>query len=121
MIKTVSFDDVKVNEEFVYLSRTYRKVIKPNGKVGALDTVSQQISPDCKHWITCFVFRSDVNSEITKTNPNRTNFSIVNFDGECHNIISLTDSQIKFLEWLDNNGYISDDINIEKAPTIQVI
>ena len=97
MIKLVSFDDVKVNEEFIYLSKTYRKIIKPSGKVGALDTVSQLIFPDCKYWVDCFVFRSDVNSEITKTNTDRTNFSIASNDGELYNIIALTPSQTRLL------------------------
>ena len=121
MMKIVAFKDVNVDEEFIYLARTYRKVIKPNGKIGALDTVSQQIYPDCNRWTTCYVSRSDTVSEITKTSPNRTNFSIVGNDGELYNIISLTPSQTRLLDWLDNNGYLSDGINIEKAPSIKVI
>ena len=121
MMKIVAFKDVNVDEEFIYLARTYRKVIKPNGKIGALDTVSQQIYPDCNRWTTCYVSRSDTVSEITKTNPNRTNFSIVGDDGTLYNIISLTPSQIRLLKWLDDNGYISEDINIEKTSSFKVI
>ena len=121
MMKVIPFNDVNVNEEFIYLAKTYRKIIKPNGKVGAMDTVSQLIFPDCKHWTTCFVSRSDTVSEITNTNPNRTNFSIVGNDGELYNIVSLTPSQTRLLDWLDDNGYLSDAINIEKAPSIKVI
>ena len=115
MMKIVTFKDVNIDEEFFYRSRTYRKVIKPNGKVGALDLVSQQIYPDCKHWTECFVSCSDTNS------PNRTNFSIIGDSGELYNIISLTPSQIRLLKWLDDNGYISEDINIEKTSSIKVI
>ena len=121
MMKVIPFNDVNVNEEFIYLAKTYRKIIKPNGKVGAMDTVSKLIFPDCKHWTTCFVSRSDTVSEITNTNPNRTNFSIVGNDGELYNIVSLTPSQTRLLDWLDDNGYLSDAINIEKAPSIKVI
>ena len=121
MIEIVSFKNVKDNEEFVYLDHAYRKVITSTGRVGALNLISQQIYPDCEYWTNCFVFRSDTNSEITKTNPNRTNFSIVGNDGELYNIISLTPSQTRLLDWLDDNGYFSDDINIEKAPSIKVI
>lgn len=121
MMKVVPFKDVNVDEEFVYLAKTYRKIVKPNGKVGAIDIVSKLIFPDCNHWTTCYVSRSDTVSEITQTNPNRTNFSIVGNDGELYNIISLTPSQTRLLDWLDDNGYLSDDINIEKAPSIKVI
>ena len=121
MMKVIPFKDVNVDEEFVYLAKTYRKIVKPNGKVGAIDTVSKLIFPDCNHWTTCYVSRSDTVSEITQTNPNRTNFSIVGNDGELYNIISLTPSQTRLLDWLDDNGYLSDDINIEKAPSIKVI
>ena len=121
MIEIVSFKNVKDNEEFVYLDHAYRKVITSTGRVGALNLISQQIYPDCEYWTNCFVFRSDTNSEITKTNPNRTNFSIISNDGELYNIISLTPSQTRLLDWLDDNGYFSDDINIEKAPSIKVI
>ena len=121
MMKIVAFKDVNIDEEFIYLARTYRKVIKPNGKIGALDTISQQIYPDCNRWTTCYVSRSDTASEITKTNPNRTNFSIVGDDGTLYNIISLTPSQIRLLKWLDDNGYISEDINIEETTSFKVI
>lgn len=121
MMKVIPFKDVNVDEEFVYLTKTYRKIVKPNGKVGAIDIVSKLIFPDCNHWTTCCVSRSDTVSEITQTNPNRTNFSIVGNDGELYNIISLTPSQTRLLDWLDDNGYLSDDINIEKAPSIKVI
>lgn len=121
MMKVIPFKDVNVDEEFVYLAKTYRKIVKPNGKVGAIDIVSKLIFPDCNHWTTCYVSRSDTVSEITQTNPNRTNFSIVGNDGELYNIISLTPSQTRLLDWLDDNGYLSDDINIEKAPSIKVI
>ena len=121
MMKVIPFNDVNVNEEFIYLAKTYRKIIKPNGKVGAMDTVSKLIFPDCKHWTTCCVSRSDTVSEITNTNPNRTNFSIIGDNGELYNIISLTPSQIRLLKWLDDNGYISEDINIEKTSSFKVI
>ena len=121
MIEIVSFKNVKDNEEFVYLDHAYRKVITSTGRVGALNLISQQIYPDCEYWTNCFVFRSDTNSEITKTTPNRTNFSIVGNDGELYNIISLTPSQIRLLKWLDDNGYISEDINIEKTSSFKVI
>ena len=121
MMKVIPFKDVNVDEEFIYLAKTYRKIVKPNGKVGAIDIVSKLIFPDCNHWTTCCVSRSDTVSEITQTNPNRTNFSIVGNDGELYNIISLTPSQARLLDWLDDNGYLSDDINIEKAPSIKVI
>lgn len=121
MMRVIPFKDVNVDEEFIYLAKTYRKIVKPNGKVGAIDIVSKLIFPDCNHWTTCYVSRSDTVSEITQTNPNRTNFSIVGNDGELYNIISLTPSQTRLLDWLDDNGYLSDDINIEKAPSIKVI
>ena len=121
MIEIVSFKNVKDNEEFVYLDHAYRKVITSTGRVGALNLISQQIYPDCEYWTNCFVFRSDTNSEITKTTPNRTNFSIVGNDGELYNIVSLTPSQTRLLDWLDDNGYLLDDINIEKAPSIKII
>ena len=121
MMKIVAFKDVNIDEEFIYLARTYRKVIKPNGKIGALDTVSQQIYPDCNRWTTCYVSRSDTVSEITKTNPNRTNFSIIGDNGELYNIISLTPSQIRLLKWLDDNDYLVEDINIEKTSLFKVI
>ena len=59
MVKFVPFKDIKIGEEFIYLSRTYRKIRKPNGKVGALHIISQQIYHDCKSWIGCAVFYSD--------------------------------------------------------------
>lgn len=121
MMKVIPFKDVNVDEEFIYLAKTYRKIVKPNGKVGAIDIVSKLIFPDCNHWTACYVSRSDTVSEITQTNPNRTNFSIVGNDGELYNIISLTPSQTRLLDWLDDNGYLSDGINIEKAPSIKVI
>lgn len=121
MMKIVAFKDVNVDEEFVYLAKTYRKIVKPNGKVGAIDIVSKLIFPDCNHWTTCCVSRSDTVSEITQTNPNRTNFSIISDRGELYNIISLTPSQIRLLEWLEDNGYISDDINIEKTSSLKII
>ena len=121
MIEIVSFKNVKDNEEFVYLDHAYRKVITSTGRVGALNLISQQIYPDCEYWTNCFVFRSDTNSEITKTTPNRTNFSIVGNDGELYNIVSLTPSQTRLLDWLDDNGYLLDDINIEKAPSMKII
>ena len=118
MMKIVAFKDVNIDEEFIYLARTYRKIIKPNGKIGALDTVSQQIYPDCNRWTTCYVSRSDTASEITKTNSNRTNFSIISDNGELYNIISLTPSQTRLLKWLCDNEFISEDIVInETSPT----
>ena len=121
MIKIVSFNDVNVNEEFIYLAKTYRKIIKPNGKVGAMDTVSQLIFPDCKHWVTCFVFRPDTNFEIPTANPDRTNFSIINNeDGELYNIISLTPPQIRLLKWLCDNDFISEDIVINETSPITI-
>lgn len=62
MITTVSFKNVKVNEDFVYRDAPYRKIIKPDGKIGAVNLTSQQIYHGCKHWINCFVFRSDIQS-----------------------------------------------------------
>ena len=117
MMKIVSFKDVNVNEEFKYLSRTYRKIVKPNGKVGALDLISQQIYPDCKYWTECCVSRPDTKPE----KSTRTNFSIIGDDGELYNIIALTPSQIRLLEWLDDNGYITEDINIEKTSSMKII
>ena len=121
MMKVIPFDDVNVNEEFIYLAKTYRKIIKPNGKVGAMDTVSKLIFPDCKHWTTCSVSRSDTNSETITANSNRTNFSIINSEnGELYNIISLTPSQIRLLKWLCDNDFISEDIIINETPPIKV-
>lgn len=121
MMKVIPFKDVNVDEEFVYLAKTYRKIVKPNGKVGAIDTVSKLIFPDCNHWTTCYVSRSDTVSETITANPNRTNFSIIGNDGELYNVISLTPPQIRLLEWLDDNGYISEDINIEKTSSFKII
>ena len=121
MMKIVAFKDVNVDEEFIYLARTYRKVIKPNGKIGALDTVSQQIYPDCNRWTTCYVSRSDTNSETITANSNRTNFSIINNeDGELYDIISLTPSQIRLLKWLCDHDFISEDIVINETSPIKV-
>ena len=121
MMKVIPFKDVNVDEEFIYLARTYRKVIKPNGKIGALDTVSQQIYPDCNRWTTCYVSRSDTASEITKTNPDRKTFSIINNDGELLDIISLTPSQVRLLEWLGDNEYLSEDLIITTTNPKKVI
>ena len=121
MIEIVSFKNVKDNEEFVYLDHAYRKVIEPNGKVGALNLISQQIYSDCEYWTNCFVFRSDTNSEITTDNSNRTNFSIINNEsGELYNIISLTFPQTKLLKWLCNNDFISEDIVINETSPITI-
>lgn len=121
MIIAVSFNDVKVNEDFLYLSKGYRKIVKPNGKIGAMDLISQQIYPDCKHWINCFVFRSDTQpAEITSTNPNRTTFSIVNNDGELYDIIALTPSQKRLIEWLGDNEYLSEDITIVETSPMKI-
>ena len=121
MMKVIPFKDVNVDEEFVYLAKTYRKIIKPNGKVGAIDIVSKLIFPDCNHWTTCCVSRSDTVSEITQTNPNRTNFSIINNDGELLDIISLTPSQVRLLEWLGDNEYLSEDLIITTTDPKKVI
>lgn len=116
MIIETTFNAMELGTEFVYLGRKYKKITKPNGKVGAIDLITQVIYPDCKHWTSCIVLVPD-----KKDTPNRTNFSIVGNDGELYNIISLTPSQTRLLDWLDDNGYLSDDINIEKAPSIKVI
>ena len=116
MIIETTFNAMELGTEFVYLGRKYKKITKPNGKVGAIDLITQVIYPDCKHWTSCIVSIPD-----KKDTPNRTNFSIVGNDGELYNIISLTPSQTRLLDWLDDNGYLSDAINIEKAPSIKVI
>ena len=121
MMKVIPFKDVNVDEEFVYLAKTYRKIVKPNGKVGAIDIVSKLIFPDCNHWTTCCVSRSDTVSEITTANPNRTNFSITNSEeGELYDIISLTPSQIRLVKWLCDHDFISEDIVINEVSSIKV-
>lgn len=116
MIIETTFNAMELGTEFMYHGRQYKKITKPNGKVGAIDLITQVIYPDCKHWTSCIVEISD-----KKDTPNRTNFSIISDRGELYNIISLTPSQIRLLEWLDDNGYLSDDINIEKTSPIKVI
>ena len=111
-----TFNAMELGTEFVYLGRRYKKITKPNGKVGAIDLITQVIYPDCKHWTSCIVSIPD-----KKDTPNRTNFSIIGDSGELYNIISLTPSQIRLLKWLDDNGYISEDINIEKTSSFKVI
>lgn len=121
MMKVIPFKDVNDKEEFIYLAKTYRKIITSTGRIGAVDTVSQQIYSDCNHWTTCFVSRPDTNSETITANPNRTNFSIINNeDGELYDIISLTPSQIRLLKWLCDNDFISEDIVINETSSIKV-
>ena len=110
-----TFNAMELGTEFVYLGRKYKKITKPNGKVGAIDLITQFIYPDCKHWTSCIVNIPD-----KRDTPSRTNFSIISDRGELYNIISLTPSQIRLLEWLDDNGYISDDINIEKTSSLKI-
>ena len=116
MIIETTFNAMELGTEFMYHGRQYKKITKPNGKVGAIDLITQVIYPDCKHWTSCIVDIPD-----KKDTPNRTNFSIIGNDGELYNIISLTPSQIRLLEWLDDNGYISEDINIEKTSSFNII
>ena len=111
-----TFNAMELGTEFVYFGRKYKKITKPNGKVGAIDLITQVIYPDCKHWTSCIVSIPD-----KKDLPNRTNFSIIGDNGELYNIISLTPSQIRLLKSLDDNGYISEDINIEQPPSFTVI
>lgn len=102
-----TFNAMELGTEFVYLGRKYKKITKPNGKVGAIDLITQVIYPDCKHWTSCIVHIPD-----KKETPNRKTFSIINNDGELLDIISLTPSQVRLLEWLGDNEYLSDDITI---------
>ena len=107
MIIATTFNAMELDTEFVYLGRKYRKITKPNGKVGAMDLISQQVYPDCKHWTSCLAFIPD-----KKDAPNRKTFSVINSDGELLDIIALTPSQVRLLEWLGDNEYLSDDITI---------
>ena len=116
MIIETTFNAMELGTEFMYHGRQYKKITKPNGKVGAIDIITQVIYPDCKHWTSCIVSIPD-----KKDSSNRTNFSIIGDNGELYNIISLTPSQIRLLKWLDDNGYISEDINIEKTSSFKVI
>ena len=116
MIIETTFNAMELGTEFTYHGRQYKKITKPNGKVGAIDLITQVIYPDCKHWTSCLVSIPD-----KKDTPNRANFSIIGDKGELYNIISLTPSQIRLLKWLDDNGYISEDINIEKISSFKVI
>lgn len=116
MITEKSFNSIEVDTEFVYLGRKYKKIIKPNGKVGAIDLITQVIYPDCKHWTSCIVFIPD-----KKDTPNRKTFSIIDNDGELLDLIALTPSQVRLLEWLGDNEYLSDDITIATTSPKKVI
>lgn len=107
MIIETTFNAMELGTEFVYLGRKYIKITKPNGKVGAMDLVSQQVYPDCKHWTSCIAFIPD-----KKETPNCKTFSIIDDDGELLDIIALTPSQVRLLEWLGDNEYLSDAIAI---------
>lgn len=116
MIIEKSFNEIELGTEFVYLNRKYKKITKPNGKVGAIDLVTQVIYPDCKHWTSCFIY---ILTE--KNTSNRKTFSIINDDGELLDIIALTPSQVRLLEWLGDNEYLSDDITITTTNPKKVI
>ena len=107
MIIETTFNAMELGTEFVYLGRKYKKITKPNGKVGAIDLITQVIYPDCKHCTSCIVSIPD-----KKDKPNRKTLSITNNDGEMLHIISLTPSQVRLLEWLGDNEYLSEDLII---------
>ena len=49
MIIETTFNAMELGTEFMYHGRQYKKITKPNGKVGAIDLITQVIYPDCKH------------------------------------------------------------------------
>ena len=116
MIIEKSFNAMEFGTEFLYLGSTYKKISEPNGKVGAIDLITQVIYPDCKHWTSCIVFIPD-----KKDTPNCKTFSIINNDGELLDIISLTPSQVRLLEWLGDNEYLSEDLTITTTNPKKVI
>lgn len=116
MIIETTFNAMELGTEFMYHSRQYKKITKPNGKVGAIDLITQAIYPDCKHWTSCIVDIPD-----KKDTPNRKTFSIINNDGELLDIISLTPSQVRLLEWLGDNEYLSGDLTITAISPKKVI
>ena len=116
MIIETTFNAMELGTEFMYHGRQYKKITKPNGKVGAIDLITQVIYPDCKHWTSCIVDIPD-----KKDTPNRKTFSIINNDGELLDIISLTPSQVRLLEWLGDNEYLSEDLIITTTNPKKVI
>lgn len=116
----VSFKNVEINEKFTYHGRAFHKIVKSNGKLGAIEIATDQLHPDCSHWHECYVNRIETNEQKI-TSPNRITYRVVNnSDGELYNIIALTSAQERFLEWLKANDYICEDITIERGGTLMV-
>lgn len=116
MITEKSFNAIDIGTEFIWLGTKYKKIIKPNGKVGAIDLKTKAIYPDCKNWNYCIVFIPD-----EKDVSNRETFSIINSNGELLDIISLTPSQVRLLKWLGDNEYLSEDLTITETAPKKVI
>ena len=56
MIIKTTFDSIAVGTEFIYFGAEFKKIILPNGKVGAISLGTHVVhSDDCKHWNTCQV------------------------------------------------------------------
>ena len=117
MIIEKSFNAMEFGTEFLYLGSTYKKISEPNGKIGAIDLKTKAIYHKCNNWKYCTVFIPD-----EKEISNRETFSIINSDnGELLDIISLTPSQVKLLKWLDNRGYLSENLTITETAPKKVI
>ena len=116
MIIEKSFNAMEFGTEFLYLGSTYKKISEPNGKIGAIDLKTKAIYHKCNNWKYCTVFIPD-----EKEVSNRETFSIINNDGELLDIISLTPSQVRLLEWLGDNEYLSEDLTITATSPKKVI
>ena len=116
MIIEKSFNAMEFGTEFLYLGSTYKKISEPNGKIGAIDLKTKAIYHKCNNWKYCTVFIPD-----EKEVSNRETFSIINNDGELLDIISLTPSQVRLLEWLGDNEYLSGDLTITATNPKKVI
>lgn len=114
---SVSFKNVKINESFTYHGRAFRKIVKSNGKLGAIEIATDQLYPDCSHWYECYVWRTEKDKQKIDSS-NRTTYRVVNnSDGELYGIIALTFAQERLLQWLKENDYICGDITIERGGT----
>ena len=116
MIIEKSFNAMEFGTEFLYLGSTYKKISEPNGKIGAIDLKTKAIYHKCNNWKHCTVFIPDEKEVL-----NRETFSIINNDGELLDIISLTPSQVRLLEWLGDNEYLSEDLTITATNPKKVI
>lgn len=116
----VSFKNVEINESFTYHGRAFRKIVKSNGKLGAIEIATDLLHPDCSHWYECYVKRAEKDKQEI-VSSNRTTYRVMNnTDGELYNIIALTSEQERFLKWLKENDYICEDVTIERGGTPMV-